>query len=111
MSAYLAVLLLQPIAIRAADNAFNPFGIIQVPLHGFFNPTIKGLFGFPAKVTLYLAGIDCVAAIVAGPVFYKADLLCIGFAIRSALGFSSSKMLHMVFTTSILAFSFQPPML
>ena len=59
----------------------HPDRVVQVPLHGLGNPGVEGFGRTPAKLTLQLARIDGVAAVVAGAVGDVGDLFGVALAI------------------------------
>jgi hypothetical protein len=54
-------------------NVGYPTLVFQIPLNGFANAGIKGFCRLPAKFALYLAGVNGVAAVVAGSVGHVGD--------------------------------------
>ncbi|KFB66919.1 MAG: hypothetical protein CAPSK01_003858 [Candidatus Accumulibacter vicinus] len=59
----------------------NPVLILEIPLYGLADTGVEGFRRFPAQFPLDLAGVDGVAAIVAGPVGDIADLFVVGLAV------------------------------
>ena len=55
--------------------------MIQVPLHGLANARLKCFRRFPAQLALNLARIDRIAAIMAGTIGDKGNLLAVGYAV------------------------------
>ena len=54
-----------------------PLGMVQMPLHRFTDAGLKRFCRTPAQRFFDLAGVNGVAAVVARPVFHKADLLAV----------------------------------
>ena len=61
----------------------HPVGVIQIPMHGFADAGLEGLGGGPAQLGFQLAGINGVAAVVAGAVGYVGDLVLAGLAMMA----------------------------
>jgi hypothetical protein len=59
--------------ILAADDAFPPLAMLQIPLNCFLDTCLEGFLGFPAEFALDFACVDGVAAVVSGAVFDKGD--------------------------------------
>ena len=65
----------------------HPLGVVQVPLHRLADASLEGLGRLPAQFALDLARIDSVAAIMAGAVGHKGDLLAVAFAVNARAQF------------------------
>ena len=91
-----AVLLLNPVAVSTRGDGGHPFGMIEIPGDGFEDAALKGLLRLPAQITLDLARIDGITAIVPGAVFHKCDLITVGLAVfeRSQLVQGGANGLH-----------------
>lgn len=68
----------QPLLVFAAFDAGDPFGVVQVPLHGLADAGFEGFLGSPAEFALNLAGVDGVAQVVAGAVGDVGDEFAVG---------------------------------
>jgi hypothetical protein len=62
------VVLVDPVAVGAALHVGHPVLVGQVPLDGLADAGFEGLGRAPAEFALDLAGVDGVAAVVAGAV-------------------------------------------
>ena len=56
--------------IGAAGNVFQPFGIVQVPVNCLGKALFEGDGGGPAQFFIDFRGINSVAAVMSGTVFY-----------------------------------------
>jgi hypothetical protein len=62
------VVLVEPVAVGAALHVGDPVLVGEVPLDGLADAGLEGLGRAPAEFALDLAGVDGVAAVVAGAV-------------------------------------------
>lgn len=83
----LAVLFADPVAVAAALDVGYPIRMIEIPLHGFADPGFKGFGRFPAELTLDLARIDGIAAVMARAILDVGDLFLVGLAIDTRTQF------------------------
>ena len=83
----LAVLLIQPIPVGAARHVGDPILIVEIPLHRLADAGIEGFGRFPAEFSLEFAGVDGVAAVVAGAILDVGDLVGVGLAVGARAEF------------------------
>jgi hypothetical protein len=69
------VVLIDPVLVGAAGDGFDPGGVVEVPLDGLAEAGLEGFGGVPAEFGFDLAGVDGVAAVVAGTVLHVGDEL------------------------------------
>ena len=81
------VLGLHPFAVGAGLHVGHPVGVVQVPLHGFADAGVKRLGGLPAQFAFNLAGVDGIAAVVAGAVFDVGDLAAVALPVGAGAQF------------------------
>jgi len=81
------IVFFEPVAVIAAHDVIDPFGVIQVPLHRFADTGFECLGRLPAQFALELARVDRVASIVARTVFDERDLGGVRLTIGARLEF------------------------
>ena len=84
---HVPVLLADPVAVGAAGDIGHPGLVVQIPLHGLADAGLEGLGRLPAQFALDLAGVDGVAAVVAGAVRDVGDLFLVGLAVGARAEF------------------------
>ena len=101
---------MDPLLVGAGGYVFYPGGIIEVPLDGLAEAGLKGFLGSPAQLMLQLAGVDGVAAVMAGTVLCT---YCNSWTWGRCgeWGTSSSSSAQRVVTTSRLVRWLPPPTL
>src|SRR5690606_4792092 len=74
----------QPLqAVLAVEDPLRPRGVGKVPVDRGGQAVLEVGGGGPTQFVADLAGIDRVAAVVAGPVAYEGDLACTGLPVRA----------------------------
>ena len=77
-------MLFYPGQVRPGLNICDPVRIFQIPLNSFADSRFKGFGWFPAQLTLNLARIDGIAAVVSRPVGNESDQTPVGAATSAA---------------------------
>ena len=62
-----------------------PVLVIEIPLHRFTDAGLKRLCRLPAQLLLNFAGVNCIAAVMAGPVGHKGKQVAIPLFVRRVL--------------------------
>src|SRR5947207_9765922 len=76
------ILLAHPVAVRATGHAFHPLRVLQVPIHGLADAALERLTRPPTQLTLDLASIHRIAAVMTRAILYEGDLCVVRLAIR-----------------------------
>ena len=76
------VIRVDPLAVSPRLNIRQPISIRQIPINRLANARLKRLGGAPTEFALNLAGVDGVAAIMAGSVCHVTNLAPVGGAIN-----------------------------
>lgn len=67
-----------PLTVAAAGYVANPVFVFEIPAHGFVDAAVERLEWLPVEFALDFVCIDCIAPVMAGPIFDEGGEFVVG---------------------------------